>query len=109
MSSATKTRKPRQVVRTITLKLNPFEGNPGVVRIKVVDGKRTTEHDYLLTPLASDFGTAFRLEKTGEPDGETYHVNLDGEKSSCECKGHMRHGRCKHVDGLTALVRAGKL
>jgi hypothetical protein len=105
MSTATKTRSRVKPPRSIRLSLKPFEGNPGVVRITV--GKEAT--DYLLTPLASDFGTAYQLEKIGVKDGETYHVNLDGEQSRCDCKGHLRYGHCKHRDGLVALRQAGQL
>jgi hypothetical protein len=48
-----------------------------------------------------------------------YDVLLDGRKSTCECPGFERHGwhldadgkpcSCKHLDGLNALVAAGKL
>jgi hypothetical protein len=41
--------------------------------------------------------------------GGTYHVNRCGKASSCECKGHLRWGHCKHVEALTALQRAAKL
>jgi hypothetical protein len=115
MSTATKDRKPRQVSRSIRLGLAPFGGNPGIVTITVQTGSRVPKvetTDYFLRRLPSDFGAAFSLEKFAtESDGEpeTYHVNLCGEKSSCECKGHLRWGHCKHVSGLEALVKAGKV
>jgi hypothetical protein len=105
MTTATKTRRRVKPVRTIKLALKPFEGNPGVVSITV--GKDAA--DYFLSTVAADFGTGFRLEKIG--GGETYHVNLaaDPKNHSCECKGFGRWGHCKHVDGLAALQRAGRL
>jgi uncharacterized Zn finger protein len=36
-------------------------------------------------------------------------VNLNGAESSCTCPGHAYGAYCKHVDGLAALVEAGKL
>jgi hypothetical protein len=44
-------------------------------------------------------------------DGETYHVCLDpaGGRHSCECRGFLRHGHCKHVEALWALRAAGQL
>jgi hypothetical protein len=36
-------------------------------------------------------------------------VLLAAEGDVCHCKGHARHGHCKHVDGLKALITAGKL
>ena len=62
---------------------------------------------YFLWPIPSDFGTAFRLEKF--EDGEVYTVNLDGERSSCDCLGHLPWGHCKHAEGLAVLKAAGKL
>lgn len=72
---------------------------------------------YLIERLATDFGTAaFRLEKVEMVDGEplpslesAYCVNLHPDGSSCECKGHLKHGHCKHVESLTALKLAGQL
>ena len=63
-----------------------------------------------LTPIPADFGRGFRLEKIGlEANGEAYHVNLDGDRRSCECKGFGRWNHCKHADGLAALIAAGRL
>jgi len=34
-----------------------------------------------------------------------YHVRIGTPtESSCECLGFLRHGRCKHVQGLAALI-----
>jgi hypothetical protein len=104
-----KTGKP--VERSVRLTLAPCLTGPGVLDIRV--GK--DEASYYLTPLPSDFGRAFRLDKFGIDGGECYHVNLDtaaspGQaKHSCECKGWLRWNRCKHVEGLLALVGRGKL
>jgi hypothetical protein len=97
-------RKPRaKPHRSIRLCVRPHEQGSGVVRIAV--GKE--QADYFLTELAADFGRGFLLEKIGAE--ETYHVNLNGERSSYECKGFLRHGHCKHRDGLAALTAAGRL
>ena len=102
-------RKPRpKPARSIWLVLAPTHTMPGICRITVRRGRTVEATDYHLAGIPSDFGRAFRLVKIlGEHTG--YHVNLDGERSSCECKGHLAHGHCKHVDGLAALVRAGRL
>jgi hypothetical protein len=112
MSTATKTRTPRQVTRTVRLKLAPHADAPGIVNIAV--GK--AEQDYLVLPLPSDFGRSFLLEKTDGQDATQYHVCLNGEHSTCECEGFLRHGiacnggtGCKHIGGLNALVAEGKL
>lgn len=72
-------------------------------------GKSTT--GYYVSRLASDFGTAYRVEKFADANGvrEVYDVNLNGRETSCTCKGGCYVGRCKHAEALTALVNAGKL
>jgi hypothetical protein len=101
------TKRPRvKPARHVRFALRPFEGNPGVLDITA--GKHLT--CYYLYPMPSDFGSAFRLDKFGTQGGETYHVNLaDDGRHSCECLGFLHHGHCKHVAGLLALRRAGRL
>jgi hypothetical protein len=101
---STRQRKPRtKPQRHIRLCVKPCDGAPGVVRITV----DTQSDDYFLTPLATDFGKGFLVEKIGHE--ESYHVNVNGERSSCECLGFLKHGNCKHRDGLAALVAAGRV
>ncbi len=103
-TAAPKQRKPRpKPQRFVGLLIRPGKNQTGVLRL-TVGGKA---QDYFLTPLPSDFGRGFRLVKVGidVPFGECeYAVNVNGTESSCECKGHLRHGHCKHVDSLAALV-----
>jgi hypothetical protein len=102
-----KRRQPRaKPARHIRLVVPLYGGEgPGVVRI-AVEGQEPC--DYLVRRLPSDFGTAaFRLAKVG--GDEEYAVLIDGADSSCECKGFLQWGKCKHVDGLTALVARGLL
>ena len=98
-------REPRsKPARSIRLTLKPFEGNPGVVRVTV--GKE--QADYFVTEIPADYGRGFKVEKMGD-ESAAYHVNLESGKGTCDCRGHARHGRCKHHDGLAALVAAGQL
>src|SRR4051812_30288856 len=103
---ANTTHKPRpKPARTVELILRPDAG-PGAVAIAM--GR--TEATYLVTPIPSDFGRAFRLEKLVHfGEASTYDVLLDGERSTCECRGFMHHRHCKHVDTLCELVAAGRL
>jgi hypothetical protein len=79
---------------------------PGIVRIQA--GRDDWWTDYQVTRLPSAFGVASRLvQMIGEH--LRYDVLLHGRLSSCECRGFLRHGHCKHVDGLQALRKAGKL
>ncbi len=105
MTTATRTRKTTKPVRTATLgtlsdgKLLLCLTQDGVLRA------------YLLTSLASDFGTAFHLHKADAGDGhaEEYDVLLHGRESSCTCPGHEYRHHCKHVEAIEALIRSGKL
>jgi hypothetical protein len=75
-----------------------------------IDGE---QRNYLILPLTSDFGIAFRLVKQEllpiDPgvwelhDAAWYDVCLNGEQSTCECKGFRHRGKYEHVDGLTTL------
>ena len=62
---------------------------------------------YLVKPLAGIHPEvavkAYQLAKqTGDRD--VYHIRLTPEGyAECDCKGHQRHGHCKHVSMLTAL------
>ncbi len=95
--------KPARSVRLIFRS----EGtSTGVVRLTV--GKDAA--DYFINAVAADFGRGFKVEKIGLHATEPgYAVNIDGAKRSCECKGYLKWGRCKHADGLAALIAAGKL
>ena len=110
--NATATARPRQrkprakPARFVRLVIKPDADSFGVVRLTV--GGRSA--DYLLTLLPADFGRGFQVEKIGlEGRGEVYHVNLDGDRRTCECKGFLKWGHCKHADGLAALIAAGRL
>jgi len=103
--------KPRpKPERRILFQSFPNGPRLGLVRISV----GTEAADYWLSRLPSDFGgAAFRLEKFA-PEGDepaSYDVLLADDQGhhSCECKGFLRWGRCKHVDGMSALCLSGRL
>lgn len=74
-------------------------------------GKLTTA--YRLEQIRCEIGgVAFQLSKAhqgGEEEPEVYHVWLNGHDSSCTCAGNSLRGKCKHVDGIRALIRAAAL
>jgi hypothetical protein len=81
----------------------------------ITRGPKRTKEEHFAYWLRSIPGAAsgFRLEKVnpapaeGEPDH--YDLLLEGKRSTCECKGFLHYGHCKHVDSLRALVQCGKL
>ena len=53
-------------------------------------------------------GRGFAVHRTGL--GTLYHVRIGRPLDcSCECLGFLSRGSCRHVLGLLALVREGKL
>ena len=112
MTTTTKTRSRRKPERRIRL-IKPVQDGMGAIQI-TIGGE---PHNYLIYPLRSDFGAAFRLikqELVPQEEGfyeledtARYNVCLDGERSSCECIGFSKHGHCKHVSGLAVLRQRG--
>ena len=109
MASMTTT---REAVKTQTriirweARIECEDGDRGFIRIKT----DRTDDVYHIEPIASDYGAAFRLDKHSGPEvAESYDVCLDGPTSTCECKGFLRWRHCKHLEGLNALRRSGKL
>jgi hypothetical protein len=91
---------------------------PGLVHVNETRGKRSVSDLYRVTPIDADFGDGFEVAKvlaadmTGVDYAEPYHVNLSGATSTCECKGHLRHGHktvCRHIALIRVLKNAGKL
>jgi hypothetical protein len=111
-STASRVRKQRK--RRIRL-IKPIQDGIGAMQIPSDDEL----HNYLIFPLKSDFGTAFRLVKQEllpiDPgvwelhDTARYNVCQNGEQSTCDCPGHSYRGQCKHVDGLTVLRQCGSI
>jgi len=101
-------RKPRaKPARHIGVAVKPSDANPFYV-VRIVEGKKL-DH-YAVTPIPSDYGTAFSVGKMGA-EQEPYHVNLgdSDNPASCECQGFARWHHCRHVEGLAALASAGRL
>jgi hypothetical protein len=94
--------KPARSVYVHVL-VHPKNLAPGAVELTT--GKTTGR--YLIVEIAADHGRGFRVIKI--VDGTVYHVNLDGLQRTCECRGFLLHGYCKHADTLATLVAAGRL
>jgi hypothetical protein len=98
-----KTRQP--ATRTIRLVRAPTQDGVGVFCISV--GSEATF--YTLHEIPCEIGgRGFAVHRTGL--GNLYHVRIGTpQECSCECKGFLYHGYCRHVLGLLALAREGRL
>jgi hypothetical protein len=111
MQSLISSRRPVKASRPRSARISPAVN--GCHALELTPGGNVTH--YWLEPLASDFGRAFRLIKWDTTPGtdkgtRAYECVLDPEGfSSCSCKGWCGRQRWKHLDGLAALIRAGKL
>ncbi len=103
MSTAT-ARKPRVKPARSIRWLQPPRERFGWGALEITVGKKTD--CYLVREIPADFGRGFEIEKD---DGTVYHVNLNAERPTCDCKGHEQHSHCKHREGLETLARAGRL
>ena len=106
MATVSRSGTPVKPVRRIRVAVPPSEVNPFSIVVITTGAK---EDNYCVRPIPSDFGTAFEVEKIFHPQPAVYHVNLSPGGDTCECKGFLKWGHCKHVEGLKALRAAGKL
>jgi hypothetical protein len=108
MATATQKRRRRKPERRIGWVPGSWnvEGGYGILHIRQEDRR---DH-YYLRMIPCDFGHGFALTKLEGDCGTTYHVALDttAGRHSCECKGFLRWGHCKHVEGLLAMAAAGQ-
>jgi hypothetical protein len=77
-------------------------GNDGVGIFSITDRNRT--QDYVFKEIRCDIGgRGFAVHRIGLAD--LYHVRVGAPRdSSCECLGFLRHGHCRHIQGLAALI-----
>jgi SWIM zinc finger len=94
--------KPSRSIRLIRA---PNENGVGVFRVTVGEDNGY----YILRELPCLIGgRGFEVHRLGL--GNLYHVRVGkDEECSCECKGFLYRGQCRHVLGLRALIRQGKL
>lgn len=93
-------KKKKKPPRSIRLLRPPTVEAPGILTITT--GNKT-DH-YVFQEIRCDIGgRGFAMHRLGL--GELYHVRVgEPEDRGCECMGYMRHGQCKHVQGLAALL-----
>jgi hypothetical protein len=106
MDTSTPRRARVKPARTVHLLTPPSDVSGFTVIVIAVGPAEDTNH---VTPITSDFGAAYRVEKVSDPELPTYEVCLEGKGGHCGCKGFFRWGSCRHVEALHALRAAGKL
>src|SRR5262245_49387453 len=96
---------PRKPKRTIRLE-RPAAGD-GVAVFSISAGRATAFYTMREIPCQIG-GRGFAVHRLGL--GTLYHVRVGRpEECSCECLGYLAHGHCRHILGLLALLREGKL
>lgn len=93
------------LTRVIRLLRSPSPDSAGAICLRT----RGQTAYYALQEIPCEIGgRGFAVHRLGL--GELYHVRVGGPLDcSCECLGFLRHGYCKHVLGLQALIRHGLL
>jgi hypothetical protein len=92
---------------TRTIRLARPAAEDGLAVFCITIGKESTFYTACEIPCEIG-GRGFAVHRTGL--GTLYHVRVGApEDCSCECMGHLRYGYCRHVQGLLALLQAGKL
>lgn len=76
-------------------------------RLLIQQGKHRSEYD--IARFASEGGHTFRLHKLSgtDPEAGSYDVFVADRRGlfdSCECRGFLRHGHCKHTAAIRALL-----
>ena len=93
-------KSPLRLVRLLTA---PTPEEPGILCLTT--GKKQAHYVFQEIPCEIG-GQAFAIHGLGI--GVLYHVHVgEGTDCSCECMGFLRHGRCKHVMALRALMENG--
>jgi hypothetical protein len=106
--AATKTAR-KASTRTIRLVVREEGSTPGVVRIEA--NRKTALYSFREIPNELGVGRAFLIREISpsEEGTEQYQCIATEDEQTCSCKGHQRFGRCKHSDGLAALVIGGRI
>ena len=86
--------------RVIRLIQRPDRDGVGVFSIT---DKKGTQY-YVFKEIACAIGgRGFAVHRLGL--ASLYHVRVgEPRESTCECLGFLSHGRCKHIQGLAALI-----
>ena len=95
----------KKPVRTIRQARAETQETPGVIVVRT--GATAQYYVYREIPCQIG-GRGLAMHRLGL--GELYHVRIGTPvESGCECLGYLRHGHCKHIEGLKALKSKGLL
>jgi hypothetical protein len=112
MTAAVETPRPARKKPARTVFLN---ARVGCLLLTIGEGAKAKGYGYWIDLLQHDLGASVRCrrltkfatqQKPGEPD---HYDVVVGPTPSCECRGWLRWGHCKHLESLTALADAGRL
>jgi hypothetical protein len=107
-----KSENPKHGPRVASFAACPAGRCHGVLSIDAA-GKPTDR--YAVTRFPCDLaGAGYRCVKTTagtDPEADAYDVFLSdrGDRDTCDCRGFLRWGHCRHVDGLRAVIDLGAL
>lgn len=104
MTAATPTAKTRKpVARTMRLMYWSARERNGV--LVVTEGKKVDS--YVLREIEPGYAErAFEFKKDG---GDTHHVALERQGHTCDCRGFVAHGHCRHASAALKLLEMGKV
>lgn len=98
------------------IKVEVSRAEPGMPLFVTILDEKDRRSDYWYERIPADFGVGIRVRKVWDGkakdfDHQVYDLNLDMTCwiHSCECRGHLRRGHCKHVDIAVRLWDEGLL
>ena len=84
----------------------------GIIQMRITYKNRTELFRYRLDPIPNPCGLGARWRKLGFAGEvlEDYSTLIENAQDhTCECRGFLRWGKCKHVEALQALSARGDI
>lgn len=110
-----------QVKAKSELKIYLSAGSPGMpVMVDIEKGKGIYDTStYYASMVPADYGVGIKFEKIwdgrdfvlDDDEDKIRFVNIDDETgdNTCECKGFLRWGKCRHIQASLKLIESGLL
>lgn len=115
MPTYTEVLPPRKSSKRSAINFTPSGGEYEPIAGTLTIHTDRASADYLVTEFPTGWdGRGFRLDKvtTGtdcEAEGYDLFCGRNGQDRSCECRGFLHHGHCKHMDAVLACIGNGWL